>query len=56
MIDLNQEEVKVVYNHISKFLRGFEGNPNEEVFWEETYLISNLKNIRTKLEEALKDA
>ena len=56
MIDLNKEEVKVVYNHINRFLRGFEGSPQEEIFWEETYLVSKLKKIRTKLKTAIENA
>jgi len=52
MIDLNQQEIKLVCNHLNKFLKYFETARGEENFWEDTYKISELKIIRDKLKNA----
>ena len=52
MIDLNQQEIKLIRNHLNKFLRYYETTQGEENFWEDTYKISELKIIRDKLKNA----
>ena len=56
MINLTKKEIQVVHRHINSFLRHFEIYPQEEKFWNETYNIDVLKNIRNKLEEQTTDA
>lgn len=57
MIKLSQQENKVIFNHLNKFLKHFEANELEEKFWEETYKLKSLKIIRDKFKLILdKDA
>ena len=52
MIDLNQQEIKLIRNHLNKFLKYFETTHGEEDFWQDTYKINELKIIRDKLKNA----
>ena len=52
MIDLNQQEIKLIRNHLNKFLKYFETTQGEEDFWQDTYKINELKIIRDKLKNA----
>ena len=56
MLDLNNQEIKITYNFINKFLRQFETSPREEKFWDEVYSVSELKKVRDKLKLMLKNA
>jgi hypothetical protein len=57
VIKLSQQENKVIFNHLNKFLKHFEANELEEKFWEETYKLKSLKIIRDKFKLILdKDA
>jgi hypothetical protein len=47
-VDISKEEVRVLINHINSCLYHFR-NSTEKKFWEKTYKIKELKNIRDKL-------
>jgi LPS O-antigen subunit length determinant protein (WzzB/FepE family) len=56
MVDLNKQEVKIIFKFVNKFLKQFESSPLEEEFWNKTYNINELKMIRNKLKLVLEDA
>ena len=56
VLDLNKQEIKIIYNFINKFLRQFETSPREEKFWDKIYSVSELKKVRDKLKMAMKNA
>jgi len=55
IVDLNQEDIKITYNFINKFLRQFD-TPQEEDFWDKALNIKQLQKVRDKFKAVLKDA
>ena len=56
MVDLNQQDIKIAYNFINKFLKQFEKFSRGEELWDEIYSVGELKVVRDKLRLALEDA
>ena len=49
MNNFTNKEVKLMYNHLNRFLKHFEADPLEESFWNDTFNIEELKSLRNKL-------
>ena len=53
MIDLNKKEISLVYKHLKSFLKNFEADKLEYNFWNNTYSLDDLSNIKEKLKTIL---
>ena len=53
MIDLNKKEINLVYRHLKGFLKNFETDRLEYNFWNTTYSLDELSNIKQKLKTIL---
>ena len=53
MIDLSKQEVKLVFNHLNKFLKNFEFDQLEYNFWNKFYSLDELKIVQQKLKTIL---
>ena len=46
MSNLSKQETRIVYNHLNKFLKNFEINQLEKEFWNDTYKVQDLIEIK----------
>tara|TARA_R110002110_G_scaffold198492_1_gene408822 strand:- start:95 stop:268 length:174 start_codon:yes stop_codon:yes gene_type:complete len=55
MSNLSKQETRIVYNHLNKFLKNFEINQLEKEFWNDTYKVQDLIEIKNKLKTSLEN-
>ena len=53
MNSLTNKEIKLMYNHLNRFLKHFETDSLEESFWNDTFNLKELKVLRNKLNSDL---
>tara|TARA_R110000796_G_scaffold215659_1_gene331647 strand:- start:910 stop:1083 length:174 start_codon:yes stop_codon:yes gene_type:complete len=53
VIDLSRKETKLIFNHLCGFLKYFETESQEYRFWNKTYKLKELKEIKEKLKHIL---